>query len=77
MSAVQTGVYTGSQGTVISLFKDTHCKDLLDVRTPQLLNNDCILTAVAPVSEDNTVQGHILVGDQSMRCNEKSLYVCV
>ena len=42
---------TGS--TVNSLCKDTRYKDNLYVRTTPLVTNHCILTAVAPRSQDN------------------------
>ena len=43
--------------TVISAYKESQCKDNFDVRTTQLVSNQRILTAVAPLSEDNLIQG--------------------
>ena len=39
--------------TVISRYKDTRYKDILDVRTMHLGTKHCVLTAVVPLSKDN------------------------
>ena len=45
--------------TVTPPCKDTQCKDNVDVRTTQLGTLYCMLTAVAPLSQDFLVQGHV------------------
>ena len=55
--------------TVISLRKDTQCKDIL-LRTPHLGSSPCVLTAVILLSKDK------LLGDQPSRQKEKSLLTC-
>ena len=43
--------------TVNSLCKDAGYKDNFDVRTAPLVTNQCILTAVVPLSTDNLIKG--------------------
>ena len=45
--------------TVTSLWKDTQCRDVLDIRTMQLGTNHCIVTAVVPPSKENTMSGQV------------------
>ena len=49
------GTVTGLFRTVHSLCKDTRCKDNLNVRTAPLVTNQCILTAMVPLSKDNSM----------------------
>ena len=43
------------QQTVTSLCKDTCCKNILASRTMQSVSKYCVLTTVAPVSQDNAI----------------------
>ena len=43
--------------TVTFLCKDTQCKHILNVTTMQLVANDCMVTAVAPLRKGNLMWG--------------------
>ena len=45
--------------TVHSRCKDTRCKDNLDVRTAPLVTSHCILTAVVPLSKEDSMKRQI------------------